>query len=91
VNYNFSHGWYLSSAPILTANWVASSGNKWTVPVGAGGGKLFRLRELPGGDRLGKLGALPVNTQVAAFYNAARPDNAADWQLRVQIQFLFPK
>ena len=47
VNYNFGEGWYLVSSPILTANWVASSGDKWTVPLGAGGGKLFRLRELP--------------------------------------------
>jgi len=79
------------SAPILTSNWVASSGDKWTVPLGAGGGKLFRLKELPGGDNLGKLSDLPVNTQLQAFYNVVRPDDAATWQLRVQIQFLFPK
>jgi hypothetical protein len=91
VNYNFGEGWYLVSAPILTANWVASSGDKWTVPLGAGGGKLFRLKELPGGDTLGKLGELPVNTQLQAFYNVVRPGDAATWQLRLQIQFLFPK
>ena len=34
---------------------------------------------------------LPVNTQVQAFYNAIRPDFTADWSLRVQVQFLFPK
>jgi hypothetical protein len=81
VNYNLKHGWYLSSAPIMTGNWVASGGNKWTVPVGAGGGKIWRI---------GKVG-LPVNTQLTAFYNAIRPDEAANWQLRFQLQFLFPK
>ena len=91
VNYNFGEGWYLVSAPILTANWVASSGDQWTVPLGAGGGRLFRLKELPGGENLGKLGELPVNTQLQAFYNVVRPDDAATWQLRLQIQFLFPK
>jgi hypothetical protein len=91
VNYNFGEGWYLTSAPILTANWVASSGDKWTVPLGAGAGRLFRLKELPGGEALGKLGELPVNTQLQAFYNVVRPDDASTWQLRVQIQFLFPK
>jgi hypothetical protein len=91
VNYNFGEGWYLVSAPILTSNWVASSGDKWTVPLGAGGGRLFRLKQLPGGDTLGKLGDLPVNTQLQAFYNVVRPDDASTWQLRVQIQFLFPK
>jgi hypothetical protein len=91
VNYNFGEGWYLVTAPVLTANWVASSGDQWTVPLGAGGGKLFRLKELPGGDNLGKLGQLPVNTQLQAFYNVVRPDDAATWQLRLQLQFLFPK
>jgi len=79
VNYNLPDGWYLSSVPLITANWEASSGNKWTVPVGGGVGKLFRL------DRL------PINTQLQAFYNVERPQFAADWQLRFQFQFLFPK
>jgi len=91
VNYNFAKGWYLVSAPILTANWVASSGDQWTVPVGGGAGRLFRLKDLPGGDRLGKLGELPINTQLQGFYNAIRPDETANWQLRFQLQFLFPK
>jgi hypothetical protein len=81
LNYNLPKGWYLTSAPIMTGNWVASGGNRWTVPAGGGGGKLWRV---------GRVG-LPVNTQLAAFYNAIRPDGAADWQLRVQIQLLFPK
>jgi hypothetical protein len=50
VNYNFGEGWYLATSPILTANWVASGGDRWIVPFGGGGGKLFRLKELPGGS-----------------------------------------
>jgi hypothetical protein len=30
-------------------------------------------------------------TQLQAFYNVERPDFEADWQLRFQLQFLFPK
>jgi hypothetical protein len=52
VTYNLPAGWYLSSVPIITANWEASSGNTWTVPMGGGVGKLFRL------------GKLLVNTQL---------------------------
>jgi hypothetical protein len=26
LNYNFSHGWYLVSSPIITANWEAADG-----------------------------------------------------------------
>ena len=43
------------------------------------------------GGKLFKIGSLPVNTQVAAYYNADRPKDTADWQLRFQIQLLFPK
>jgi len=34
---------------------------------------------------------LPVNTQLQAFYNAKTPEFGPDWQLRAQVQFLFPK
>jgi hypothetical protein len=91
VNYNFPHGWYLSSAPILTANWRADkAGDVWTIPLGGGVGKLFRLGEiLPlEGDRLAKL---PINTQLQGYGNLATPQLDPKWQLRFQIQFLFPK
>jgi hypothetical protein len=79
VNYNFKEGFYLTSAPIATVNWDAPSGQKWTVPVGGGVGKIFHF------------GRLPVNTQLAAYYNVERPDNAANWQIRFQVQLMFPK
>ena len=79
INYNLPEGWYISSAPIITANWKADSGNKWTVPFGGGIGKIFRI------------GKQPMNAQVQAFYNVAKPDNGPDWTLRLQLQFLFPK
>ncbi len=81
VNYNLRHGWYVSSAPIVTANFSAGSSDHWTVPVGGGGGKVWRV---------GKVG-LPVNTQLQAFYNADTPEFGPDWQLRFQVQFLFPR
>jgi hypothetical protein len=59
------------------------------VPVGFGGGKLFRLRELLGSG-IGNLGKLPVNVQFQGFYNAIRPDVAGNWQFRADLIFLFP-
>ena len=47
VNYNLDDGWYLTSAPIITANWEARRQGLWTVPVGGGVGRLFRLGQLP--------------------------------------------
>ena len=90
INYNLPHGWYISSAPILTANWKADAGDVWTVPVGGGIGKLFRLGEiLPlEGHPIAKL---PINTQLQAFGNVVRPEFGPKWQLRFQVQLLFPK
>jgi hypothetical protein len=79
VNYNFKEGLYLTSAPILTVDWKADGGQRWTVPIGGGIGKIFHL------------GKLPVNTQLSAYYNIVRPDFQANWQIRAQVQLMFPK
>jgi hypothetical protein len=79
VNYNFEGGLYLTSAPIATVAWQADSGQKWTVPLGGGVGKIFHL------------GKLPVNTQLSVYYNVVKPDFGADWQIRAQVQLMFPK
>src|SRR6476620_7089287 len=91
INYNLPEGWYLTSSPIVTANWKADKGGDvWTVPVGGGFGKLFRLGQvLPlEGHPIAKL---PINTQLAAYGNVAHPEFGPKWQLRFQLQFLFPK
>jgi hypothetical protein len=79
VNYNFEGGLYLTTAPILTVNWKAENSQQWTVPLGGGVGKIFHL------------GKLPVNTQISAYYNVVRPDFGANWQIRAQVQLMFPK
>lgn len=79
INYNLPKAWYLTSAPIITANWEADSDNRWTVPFGGGVGRVFRI------------GKQPVNAQVSAYKNVKVPDNGPDWQFRLQMQFLFPK
>ena len=80
VNYNFPSGFYLTSIPIITANWKAEkSGDIWTVPVGGGVGQIFHL------------GKLPMNTQFAVYYNVEKPEYGPDWQIRFQIQAMFPK
>ena len=91
VNYNLPDGWYLTTAPIVTADWKADkAGDVWTAPLGGGVGKLFRLGQiLPlEGHPIAKL---PINTQLAAYGNVAKPEFGPAWQLRFQIQFLFPK
>jgi hypothetical protein len=79
INYNLKKGWSLSMSPTITANWQASSGNVWTVPVGGGVARVFRL------------GYQPVNASVAFFGNAVHPQHGSPWGMRLQISFLFPK
>jgi hypothetical protein len=80
ANYNLPDGWYLSSGPIITANWFAGSERDvWTVPVGGGIGKIVKIDKLP------------LNLSLQAFDNIIRPTAGPDWQLRFQVQFLFPK
>ena len=79
INYNMEDGWYLSTSPVINYNWAADSSQAWTVPIGGGIGKVF------------KIGKQPVNASIKAYHNLQSPRNGSDWQLQFQIQFLFPK
>ena len=78
-NYNLPKGWYLNSIPFITADWTETGTDRWTVPIGGGIGKITRI------------GRQPVNVQLGAYWNVVRPTDAADWSLRLQVQFMFPK
>ncbi len=79
INFNLPNGWYLVSDMVMTANWNADSGNQWTVSVGVGVGKLF------------KIGNQAMNTRIEAYSNVEKPTGAPDWTLSWTLQFLFPK
>ena len=79
VNYNLNDGWYLASVPLITANWEADSDQTWTIPIGGGVGKIFRI------------GKRPVNMSTHVYYNLEKPDAVGDWNLRVQFQLMFPR
>lgn len=81
VNYNFNHGWYLRSAPIIIANWQpVNRDSTWLVPIGGGVGRVFRL------------GSQFMNASLQGYYNVVKPDLLGfDWSVRFVIQLLFPK
>jgi hypothetical protein len=79
VNYNLAEGWYLTSSPIITANWNATSGNRWNFPLGGGVGKIL------------KIGDQPINVGLQAFDYVQSPSGGPRWTLRFQVQFLFPR
>src|SRR5271170_1817043 len=79
VNYNMKKGWYLTTGPIITANWRAANNNVWNVPFGGGVGRIM------------KLGFQPVNITAQFYGNAVHPPGASPWTMKLQIALLFPK
>ena len=79
VYFNVKDGWYFVSSPVITSNWAATSSDRWTVPLGGGIGRLFKIDKQP------------VNARIQGLHNVARPDFGPSWQLQVQVQFLFSK
>jgi len=79
LNYNLHKGWYLLSAPIITADWRETNGGRWVIPFGGGVGRIMRL------------GFQPVNLQAQFYGNAVHPPGASPWAMKLQLAFLFPK
>jgi hypothetical protein len=79
VDYNMKKGWYITMQPSITANWKATSANVWTVPVGAGFGRIM------------KIGPQPVNLSLQLYGNVVYPRGTSPWSLQVGLGFLYPK
>ncbi len=76
-NYNFGHGWFVSSAPLITADWD-TPGRKWTVPVGLVGGRIIKLG-----------GKLPVKLSLGGYYNIVTPQYGAKWTIQSVVAVIF--
>ena len=79
VNYNLSNGWYLTSTPVMTADWEKPSGEQWTIPLGGGIGKLASF------------GKQPVDFKLQGFGNVEKPEGGPEWSMQFAVKFLFPK
>lgn len=78
-NYNLKKGWFLFTNPILSENWDASPHNHWTVPVGGGAGRVF------------KIGPQHCKLSVAVYDNVLRPHNTNHYSIQTTLTLLFPK
>jgi hypothetical protein len=63
----------------MTANWESPSGERWTIPLGGGFGRVFHV-----GDQA-------MNFSLQAFGYAQSPTGGPDWAMRFQLGLLFPK
>ena len=80
VNCNLGDGLYIISAPMINANWEADDDHRWTVPFGIDMGQIFSIA----GQK--------IDGQISAYKNVITPDGyGADWQVRAQLKFMFPK
>jgi hypothetical protein len=78
--YFLEDGWSIGYTGNILANWKASSGNIWTVPLGVGINKVV------------KLGRLPVKLSLAGQYMPIHPDDFGQkWNVQVQIVPVIPK
>jgi len=79
VNFNMKGGWYVGTSPILTANWLTTGNNAWTIPIGANVGRVMRF---------GKK-APPINLSMGAYANVVHPEFGSTWLLRTQVTAIF--
>lgn len=79
VIYNFPSGWFLSSTPIIAADWTAKSSARWIVPVGGEIGKVFNLS------------GQAMSASIGLYRNVIRPTDSPDWQVRLNVSFVFPR
>jgi hypothetical protein len=70
--------WFLITNWTASADWEAPSNDRWTVPIGGGGGKAFKLF----GSQFQAYGQIG--------YNAVRPDDeAASWRAIAALTWVF--
>jgi len=77
VNYNLPYGWYLTSSPLINVNWNAS-GEKLTLPIGRGFGRVFPTSHQP------------VNASAQVYWNEIAPERAGDLNVRFSFSLLLP-
>jgi hypothetical protein len=72
-------GAYFAYNAIISADWKASRGNTWTVPLGLSVGRTISVREVHA-----------LDIMIGPYYNVVRRDGAAEWLARLGLAWLFP-
>jgi hypothetical protein len=78
INYNLPRAWAISTAPLITSNWSAPSGERWTVPIGLGVSKITHIAEQP------------LNLLLQYYHNLDHPRRAGSEQIRLEVAALWP-
>jgi hypothetical protein len=75
--YLFPKNWFFITNWNVEADWTEPSNNRWTVPIGGGGGRQFSISKQ----------VVQAYGQVG--YNVERPDEAATWRCIIALSLIF--
>jgi hypothetical protein len=80
LQYNLPEDWYVTTQPEMDADWKAGKGNAWTVPLGGGIGRVFRI------------GKQSLAGTLLVYRNVGQTDaiSSLRWQIVGSLTFLFP-
>jgi hypothetical protein len=78
INFNLPHAWSITTAPLITSNWSGVSGQRWTVPVGLGVGKITHIADQP------------INLGMQYYHDVSHPRIAGSEELRLAVAALWP-
>jgi hypothetical protein len=78
INFNIPPGWSITTSPLITSDWSAPEGQRWTLPVGIGVGKVTAI------------GRQAVSLGMQYYHNAMHPDVAGADQWRFVFALLYP-
>ena len=77
--YTVGSGKSLAYNAVISADWKASSGNRWTVPLGLSYNQTI---DMGGGNAF--------DFMIGPYYNVVRPEGGARWTIRFGVNWLFP-
>jgi hypothetical protein len=78
INFNLQRAWAISTAPLITSNWSAPDGERWTVPIGVGISKVTHVVEQA------------LNLELQYYHNVNHPDRAGSNEVRLSVAALWP-
>lgn len=74
IRRSLGNGWSLGMGPTISIDWEEDSDNRYTVPIGLGLTKTFRI------------GSVPFKARIEPQYSIVRPDDfGQEWNIRIQI------
>ncbi|MCX6307119.1 MAG: hypothetical protein NT040_19305 [Bacteroidetes bacterium] len=78
LNYNFKHGWALTTSPEIYANWNKPAAEVWTIPIGAGVLKTFLA-----GKQL-------MSANIGYYYHIVAPAETGSGYIKAGFSLMFP-